>query len=59
MFWLSDIFCQKVSAVELVLKSVLGRNNSLEPPVFGFSSSLPYDLKKSRELRALIIWVLG
>ena len=35
--------------VELVLKSLSGRNKSLEAPVFGFSNSLPYDLEESRE----------
>ena len=32
--------------VEQVLRSVLGRNNSLEPPVFGFSNSLSYGLEE-------------
>ena len=43
---------------EQVLKSFSGRNNSLKPSV-GFFNSLPYDLKESRKLRALISWVLG
>ena len=42
------IFFEKFT-VELVLKSLSGRNKSLEVPVFGFSHSLPYDLKESRE----------
>ena len=45
--------------VEKVLKSFSGRNNSLEPPVFGFCDCLLYDLEESIELRALISWVLG
>ena len=45
--------------VEKVLKSFSGRNNSLNPPVFGFCDSLPFGLEESRELRALIRWVLG
>ena len=36
--------------VELVLESFSGRNNSLEPPVLGFSNSLPYGLEKLSEL---------
>ena len=40
--------------VEQFLKSLLGRSNSLEPPVVGFSNSLPYGLEESRVLRALI-----
>ena len=43
----------------LVLKSLSGRNKSLEAHVFGFSDSLPYDLEESRDLRALISWVLS
>ena len=45
--------------MELFLKSFLGRNNSLDPPVFGFFNSLPYGLEESRKFIALIIWVLG
>ena len=30
---------------ELVLKSLSGRNRSLEAPVFGFSNSVSYDLE--------------
>ena len=45
--------------VEQVLKSFLGRNNSLTLPVFGFCDSLPQDLEESLELTALISWVLG
>ena len=45
--------------VKQVLKLFSGRDNSLEPPVLGFSNSLPYGLQDSRELRALISWVLG
>ena len=44
---------------EQVLKSFSSRNNSLKPPVFGFSNSLPYGLEESREFRALIRWVLN
>ena len=44
---------------EQVLKSFSGRNNCLKSPVFEFCDSLPYDLEKSIELRALIIWLLG
>ena len=40
--------------VEKDLKSFSGRNNSLNPPVFGFCDSLPYDLEESIGLRALI-----
>ena len=40
--------------MEQVLKSFRGRNNYLEPPVFGFCDSLPFSLEESRELRALI-----
>ena len=36
-----------------------GRNNSLKPAVFGFSSSLTNGLEESRELRALISYFLG
>ena len=43
--------------VEQVLKSFSGRNNSLKPPVFWSCDSLPYDLEKSKELRALISWL--
>ena len=39
---------------EKVLKSFLGRNNSLKPPLFGFCDSLLFSLEESRELRALI-----
>ena len=35
---------------ELVWKSFSGRNNSLEPPDFLFSNSLPYGLEESRTL---------
>ena len=48
------IFFGKFTA-EQVLKSFLGRNNSLKPLVFGFCDIPPFGLKKSRELRALII----
>ena len=44
---------------EQVLKSFSGRNNSLKSPVLGFFNSLSYGLEESRELRALIRWVLG
>ena len=56
--WKSGCFFGKFTA-ELVLKEFLGKNNFLEVPVFGFSNSLPYSLEESRELRALISWVLG
>ena len=39
--------------VEQVLKSFSGRNNSLKPPVFGFSNSFLYGLEESRELSCL------
>ena len=42
-----------------VLKSFASRNNSLEPLAVGFSNSHPYVMEESRELRALISWVLG
>ena len=51
-----DVFFGKFT-VEQVLKSFSGRNNSLKPPVFGSCDSLPYDLEKSKELRALISWL--
>ena len=35
------------------------KNNSLKSPLLGFYDSLPYDLKKSKELGALISWFLG
>ena len=44
----SGYFFGKFTA-ELILKSLLGRNKSLEAPVFGFSNSHPYDLEESRE----------
>ena len=45
--------------VEQVLKSFSGRNSFLKSSVFGFYNTLSYDLEKSKELRALISWVLG
>ena len=51
-----DVFFGKFT-VEQVLKLFSGRNNSLKPPVFGSCDSLPYDLEKSKELRALISWL--
>ena len=33
--------------------------NHFQPSVFGFSNSLPYSVEESRELRALIDWVLA
>ena len=45
--------------VELVYKPFSGKNNSLEPPVFWFSNTLPCGLEESRELISLIRWVLG
>ena len=52
------IFFGKFTA-EQVMKSFLGRNNSLKPLVFGLCDSLPFGLEESRELRALIIWAFG
>ena len=43
---------------EKVLKSSSGRNNSLKRPAFGFCDSRSFGLEESRELRALIRWVL-
>ena len=40
------MFFRKFTA-ELVLKSLSGRNKSLEAPVFEFSNSLSYDLEES------------
>ena len=42
---------------EHFLKLFSGGNNSLNPPVFGFSNSLPHVLEESKELTALIRWV--
>ena len=42
-----------------VLKLFASRNNSLEPLAVEFSNSHPYVMEESRELRALISWVLG
>ena len=42
-FW--NIYCGAI------LKSLSGRNKSLEAPVFGFSNSLPYDLGGNRHLK--------
>ena len=44
--------------MEQVLKSFSGRNSFLKSSVFGFYDTLSYDLEKSKELRALISWVL-
>ena len=44
---------------EQVLELFLGRNNFLKPLVFGFCDSPPFGLEESRELRALIRWILG
>ena len=44
--------------VQQVLKSFDSRNNSLEPLAVGFSNSYLYAVEKSRDLRALISWVL-
>ena len=52
------MFFRKFTA-EQVLKSFLRINNSLKPPLFGFCDSLPIILEESRELRALIRWVLS
>ena len=43
---------------EQVLKSFSGTNNSVKPPVFGFCDSLTFGIEESRELRALLRWVL-
>ena len=53
-----NFFFGKFTAVQ-VLKSFLGRNNSLKPPFFGFCDNLTIILEESRELRALIRWVLS
>ena len=50
--------------LDVFLKNLLqskfsGKNNSLQSPDLGFYDSLPYDLEKSKELRALISWFLG
>ena len=47
-----DVF-GKLTA-ELLLKSLSGRNKSLEVPPFFFSNGLPYDLEESKDLRTLI-----
>ena len=45
---------------EKALKSFSGTNNSLAPPVIGFSNRLPYGLEESRESRIfLAIRLLG
>ena len=49
MFFLENLLQSKFS----------GKNNSLQSPDLGFYDSLPYDLEKSKELRALISWFLG
>ena len=51
-------FFGKLTAQQ-VLKSFSDRKNFLKPPVFWFSNRLPHRLVESRELRALISWVLG
>ena len=53
-----DVFFGKFT-VEQVLKSFSGRNNSQKSPIFEFFDSLPYDLEKSKELRALISSLLS
>ena len=53
-----DVFFGKFTA-ELVLKSFLGGNDSLEPPVLGLSNSLLYGLEKLIELWILISLILG
>ena len=50
-------FFEKFTA-EQVLKPFLGRNNFLKPSFFGVCDSLRFCLKESRDLRALIRWVL-
>ena len=52
------MFFGKLTA-EQDLKLFLGKNNSLKPPFFGFCDSLPFGLEESRELKALIRWVIG
>ena len=58
---LGKYFCLKIisKVSEQVLKSFSGRNNFLEPPVFGFTNSLPHSLKQSIKLTILRRWVLG
>ena len=53
-----DIFLEKFT-VELISKSFSGRNNSVKVPSFVFSNSLPHDLEKSGEIRALVSWALA
>ena len=48
-----NIYC--VSSSE----TIFGRYNSLELPGLGLYNSLLYVLEESKELRALISWVLG
>ena len=52
-----DAFLGKFT-VEQVYKLFASRNNSLEPLAVGLSNSHPYVMEESRELRALISWVL-
>ena len=58
-FQVSKILTFEKFTVKVVLKSFSGRNNFVEAPGFGFSNSLPYDLEKSGEFRALISWALA
>ena len=55
----SGCFLRNFTA-EKVLKSFSGRNNALEPPVFGFANRLPYGLEEPRELRIFLsTWLVG
>ena len=38
---------------------IFRQKNSLKPLIFRFYDSLPFGFEESRELRALIRWVLG
>ena len=52
-------FLAKFTAEQQVLKLFSGRSNSLEPPVFRFSNSLPYDLEESNSWEPSLVafWV--
>ena len=56
--WISAFFFGEF-AVEKILKSFLGKNNSLEPSFFGIFDSLPFSLEepKSWELWLDEFWV--
>ena len=47
----SGYFFEKIY-VELLWKSFPGINNSLEPPVFWFSNTLPYDQEEMQKIPA-------